>query len=133
MRQASPSMVTRLCTVHCILPNINEILPSTNNIAKILPKFCKISSIKRFILTMDPIIIVLPQVTPAKCEIKKFRGQDPQEKVEGPRRILPPFPPTMRITLSRPQRKYKMKARVPSPWGALLGSAPPNKVPSLLN
>ena len=77
------------CTVFC--QTLTKSCQSTNNIAKILPKFCKISSIKRFILTMDPIIIVLPQVTPAKCEINKFRGQDPRKKWKGQGAYFPRF------------------------------------------
>jgi len=52
------------CT-RCILPNIYETLPNSlpnykyNILQIILPKFCQIYFIKRFTLTMDPILIVL--------------------------------------------------------------------------
>jgi len=52
----------------CLLPNKYEILLNslpnyreyiTNNIDKILQKFCNMFFIKRFTLTMDPILIAL--------------------------------------------------------------------------
>jgi len=72
----------------CLLPNKYKILLNslpnyreyiTNNVDKILPKFCNMFFIKRFTLIMDPILIVLLKIIYAKFDIKKWRGQVPQK------------------------------------------------------
>ena len=75
----------------CILPNIYKILPNyktciANNIAKTLPIICKFIFIERFILTMDPVLIVLLKLIQAKFEMWTW----------GPRPTRPPpVPPSM--------------------------------------
>ena len=78
-----------------ILPNYKQHL--TNNIDKILPKFCNIFFVNRFISTLDPKLIVLLKLISAKIRIQTWGIQSPQKiklgEPLGP--CGPPIPPPM--------------------------------------